>query len=130
MTCDSQIDSRGNSRASVRLGSSESEAVLSCVALSQVSDCQSELVLTALILDTICILWLCSQIHRYPSVHFVKPERVFCPHRIRPCTRLVTVSVMHLHRRALQGADMSRGVSRSPAILSLRHWNTEHSRKL
>ena len=74
VTCDPQSDSRFTSISPTWLVCYEPELVLSWVALSQVCDSQTAALLRTTVLNTILIIWVCSQIQRLISSQFTKPE--------------------------------------------------------
>ncbi len=128
VTCDRQSDSRWTSKSPTWLVCHEHELVLSWVALSHISDSQSADVVFTVRLNTTWILWVCSQILRFFSLHMNKPQCSFnCSIMIISCG-WVCVGAVYFHCWSFKGTDLSRSVSHFPVILTLNHCNTEHSR--
>ena len=128
VTCDPQSDSRWTSISPIWLVCYEPELVLSWVALSQVCDSQSAALLRTTVLNTILIIWVCSQIHRFTSTQFSKPECFlnFSITAIFP--GWVSVGAAYFHCWCFYGTDLSRAVSHSIVIPALYHCNTENIR--
>ncbi len=99
VTCDRQSDSRWTSICPTLLVCYEPELVLSWVALSQVCDSQSAVLLITTVLHTTWILWVCSQIHRFVILHFSKPECFLCSNCIITviCSGWVSVDAAYFH---------------------------------